>query len=334
MPLIDVRHPNLPRASEITPKGVYLSRRELVAGLASAGLVGCAARPAQARRGYELPAVSRDPRYDGVVDRGVTPSSVSGRYNNYYEFTTAKDEVWEQSRQFEVRPWSVRVEGMCHKPTTFAMEELLKRFELQERVMRFRCVEAWSMVVPWVGFPLAQLLAAVEPLGSARFVRFESFYEPLQATGQLTQPWYPWPYFEALRLDEAMNDLTMMVVGAYGEILPRQHGAPLRLLTPWKYGFKSAKGIVRIELLEERPDTFWHKMVPEEYGFFGNVDPRVPHPRWSQAMERDIETGDERPSLVYNGYGEWVADMYAGTPRRERRKNRRQNRRGGRESTD
>ncbi|MDX1567946.1 MAG: protein-methionine-sulfoxide reductase catalytic subunit MsrP, partial [Longimicrobiales bacterium] len=202
------------------------------------------------------------------------------------------------------------VAGEVENPGTFDVADLERELGLEERIYRHRCVEAWAMTVPWTGFPLRKLLDRVQPLSSANYIRFVSFDRPEQAVGQRTQNWYPWPYYEALRMDEARNELTMVVTGIYGEPMPKQHGAPVRIVTPWKYGYKSPKSIVRMEFVREQPPTFWNDMAPSEYGFFSNVNPEVPHPRWSQAEEEMIGTGEVYPTEVFNGYGEWVADMY------------------------
>jgi sulfoxide reductase catalytic subunit YedY len=242
--------------------------------------------------------------------RPLTPESIGSRHNNYYELTTDKERVWKLANSYAHRPWTVRVDGLCAKPTTWDVDDLIRQFDQEERHYRFRCVEAWSATIPWTGFPLRRLLGSVQPLSSARFVRFVSYSDPKTQPGVASQPWYPWPYFEGLRMDEAMHELTLLATGVYGKVLPGQHGAPIRLLTPWKYGFKSAKAIVRIELVAERPPTFWNKLVPDEYDFLGNVDPATAHPRWSQATERLIDDGRRIPTLPYNGYGALVAGLY------------------------
>lgn len=307
-----------------TPEGVFLSRRKFLraASLTLGGVALAACTPTAVTRGkaegldvrdtipsVELPfPAPRNPAFS--LDRPLTDEVVAATYNNFYEFTTVKDGVWKETSRFVVDPWSVEVTGLVASPRTFGLEELL-RFPLEERLYRHRCVEAWSMAVPWTGFPLHRLLSEVEPAAEARYVRFISFDRPDQAPGIDSQPWYPWPYFEALRLDEAMNDLTFVVTGIYGHALPKQHGAPVRIVVPWKYGYKSPKSIVRIELVAEKPATFWNHLEPAEYGFESNVDPGVPHPRWSQASERLIGTLDTRATLLYNGYGEWVASLYS-----------------------
>ncbi len=241
----------------------------------------------------------------------LTPFEAVTNYNNYYEFTTDKEGVAPMSKDFVVRPWTVEVGGLVNKPKTYDVDELIKRFTLEERIYRLRCVEAWSMVIPWQGFALNQLLKEVEPQSSAKYVHFVTLLDPKRMPGQ-SSPFYTWPYSEGLRLDEAMNDLTLMATGLYGKNLLPQSGAPLRVVVPWKYGFKSAKAIVKIELVAEQPRTLWSDAAPNEYGFYSNVNPDVSHPRWSQASERRIGEGGRRPTLKFNGYAEQVAALYTG----------------------
>ncbi len=295
------------RSSEITPEHVYLSRRRF---LGSAGALGaalalgaCGAIPGSA------PATPPDGRTDELGDRLNSFEQIT-TYNNYYEFTTDKQQVARLARDFRVSPWEVAVGGLVRSPRVFALEDLL-RFEQEERIYRLRCVEGWSMVIPWQGFPLRRLLAGVEPLASARYVRFETVLRPEEMPGQRDR-FYPWPYVEGLRLDEAMHDLTLLATGLYGRSLTPQNGAPLRLVVPWKYGFKSIKAIVRIDLVDQMPRSLWMTVAPGEYGFYANVNPDVPHPRWSQATERRIGEGGRRPTLPFNGYAEQVAALYAG----------------------
>lgn len=243
-------------------------------------------------------------------DRILTDRVTAASFNNFYEFTSRKNDVWRKVGQFKTSPWKVEVSGLVQAPGTFDLDDLCKAMPAEQRIYRLRCVEAWSMVVPWTGFPLRRLLESVQPLARAKYVRFWTAELPKQMPGQRNTPWYPWPYHEALRIDEAMNDLTLVATGIYGKPLLRQHGAPIRLVVPWKYGYKSIKSIVRIELVEKRPATFWNTLEPAEYSFLSNVDPDEPHPRWSQATERDIQTDERIPTLPYNGYGDWVADMY------------------------
>lgn len=241
-------------------------------------------------------------------ERALTDPAVAARYNNFYEFTSGKD-VWRHVQNFRTDPWSVEVEGLVAKPRKWSLEELL-RIPREERVYRHRCVEAWSMVVPWLGFPLSRLLRAAEPLHGARFVRFTTFADPAQMPAVAERPWDRWPYTEGLRIDEAMHDLTLVALGIYGQTLPKQHGAPVRIVVPWKYGYKSPKSVVRIELVRDQPRTFWNDLAPAEYGFYSNVDPTTPHPRWSQLTERLIGTADVRRTLPFNGYGAQVAGLY------------------------
>ena len=293
---------NIP-ASEITPKETYLSRRDFMkaAGIAGAGALLAACTPA-----VESEATPNTPLPD-------VPNSLEEitNYNNYYEFSTNKEAVAPLSKDFQTRPWNVEVSGLVNNPKTYAIEDLLQKFPQEERVYRLRCVEAWSMVIPWMGFPLSKLLAEVEPTSDAKFVRFEAVHRPEEMPG-LASPFYDWPYQEGLRIDEAMNDLTLLATGLYGELLPNQNGAPLRLVVPWKYGFKSIKGIVKIELTDTQPATLWSTAAPNEYGFYSNVNPNVPHPRWSQATERRIGELARRPTLMFNGYEAEVAYLYEG----------------------
>jgi sulfoxide reductase catalytic subunit YedY len=289
--------------SEITPKDVYLSRRDFMkaAGLVSAGalLAACAPRSTTGA----TPASE-------LVD---VPNSLEDitNYNNYYEFSTNKQAVASLSKDFKSRPWNVEVTGLVNNPKTYAIEDLLKKFPQEERIYRLRCVEAWSMVIPWVGFPLSKLLAEVEPTSAATHVRFETVFKPDEMPG-LQSKFYPWPYQEGLRLDEARHDLTLLATGLYGGELPAQNGGGIRLVVPWKYGFKSIKSIVKIELVAAEPATLWSTIAPDEYGFYANVNPEVNHPRWSQSTERRIGELTRRKTLMFNGYAEQVTGLYAG----------------------
>ncbi len=301
-------HSNIP-SSEITPKEVYLSRRDF---LKAAGFVGlsallaaCAPKAASQNANPAIPTAT--PRLNDKLNSYEDITN----YNNYYEFSTDKTAVAGLAKDFKSRPWSVEVGGMVNKPKTYDVDDLIKRFQPEERVYRLRCVEAWSMVIPWMGFPISKLLNEVEPTSDAKYVRFEAIYDPKQMPGQ-DSPFFSWPYQEGLRLDEAMNDLAILATGLYGELLPNQNGAPIRLVVPWKYGFKSIKGIVKIELTDKQPETLWSTASPNEYGFYANVNPNVPHPRWSQASERRIGELTRRPTLMFNGYGEQVAYLYQG----------------------
>jgi sulfoxide reductase catalytic subunit YedY len=240
----------------------------------------------------------------------LTPLEAIAGYTNYYEFTTSKEGVASLAKDFKTSPWEVAVGGLVHKPRTFDLDDLLG-FAQEERIYRLRCVEAWSMVIPWLGFPLADLLKEVEPMSDAKYVRFETLYDPDQMPGQ-RRGGYQWPYVEGLRLDEAMHDLTMLATGIYGKSLLPQNGAPIRLVVPWKYGFKYIKSIVKIDLVEEVPVSLWMTAAPHEYGFYANVNPDVPHPRWSQATERRIGETKRRKTLLFNGYADEVAHLYSG----------------------
>jgi sulfoxide reductase catalytic subunit YedY len=239
----------------------------------------------------------------------LTDERVAGSYNNFYEFSLNKN-VTPFTGRFVTSPWQIQISGLVEKPMTLDMADLPKMFPLEERIYRLRCVEAWAMIVPWTGFPLSKLIEKISPKSEAKFVRFETFNKPDQSPGMQRAPDYPWPYFEGLRLDEAMNPLTMVVTGVYGKPLPKQHGAPVRIVVPWKYGYKSIKSIVKMEFIANQPTTFWEKLQPDEYPFESNVNPNVPHPRWSQATERMIDTGDRVRTQMYNGYGDYVAKLY------------------------
>jgi sulfoxide reductase catalytic subunit YedY len=303
------------KSSEITPEHVYLSRRDF---LKTMGILGAGAVLSAACGSLVSPTASQPAATDVHVnatqvelDGSLTTYEAITSYNNFYEFTTNKERVAQLVRDFKTSPWDVEVSGLVNQPRTYAMEDLLKRFTQEERIYRLRCVEGWSMVIPWLGFRLSDLLKEVEPQSSAKYVRFETLYDPEQMPGQKS-PFYVWPYAEGLRLDEAMHDLTIISTGLYGKTLPYQNGAPLRLVVPWKYGFKSIKSIVKIELIEDQPTTLWSAAAPNEYGFYSNVNPEVPHPRWSQASERRIGESGRRLTLMFNGYAGDVAHLYEG----------------------
>ena len=301
------------KSSEITPYSQYLSRREF---MKAAGLVtGAALLAACAPKATESAVATQEAlNLPAEVDEFGDPANSYNditNYNNYYEFTTDKGGVAPLSQNFKSSPWTVEVYGLVNRPKTYGIEDLLKNFTQEERIYRLRCVEAWSMVIPWIGFSLASLLKEVGPTSSAKYVRFETVYRPDEMPG-LRSPFYTWPYQEGLRLDEAMNDLTILATGLYGMPMPNQNGAPIRLVVPWKYGFKSIKAIVKIELVAEQPSTLWSNASPYEYGFYSNVNPDRPHPRWSQASERRIGEFNRRPTLMFNGYAEQVADLYKG----------------------
>jgi sulfoxide reductase catalytic subunit YedY len=338
------------RSSEITPEHIYRSRRQFMMGigaLAAGTLLGACGSgqtqgpadggigPGVAANAPTRPRPTPTSTPDGTAP---TPAAVAAapageiilppvsaevdelgdaltvkeailNYNNYYEFTPTKEAVAPMAKDFKTTPWTVEVGGLVHKPVTFGVEDLLRKFTQEERIYRLRCVEAWSMVIPWIGFSLAALLKEVEPMSKAKYVRFQSIYDPERMPGQ-NVGWYDWPYVEGLRLDEAMNELAILGTGLYGELLMPQNGAPIRLVVPWKYGFKSIKAIVRIDLVEEMPVSLWMTAAPHEYGFYANVNPNVDHPRWSQATERRIGEFSRRETLMFNGYEEEVAYLY------------------------
>jgi len=302
---------------EATPEAAFMDRRRflqaalgvLAGGIAGVSPLTLAAEKApqdQTDRTVDLYPAKRNPKF--TLDRPLTQESVAATFNNFYEFGGTKT-VYTLAQRLKTRPWQVRVGGLVRKPKVYDIDDLIRAMPLEERLYRFRCVEAWAMAVPWTGFPLSALIKAVEPTSEARFVKMTTFLDRTVAFGQL-QFWHPWPYVEALTREEAMNELALLVTGVYGKPLPKQHGAPIRLITPWKYGFKSVKSIVAIEFVKERPKTFWETVGPTEYGFWANVNPTFPHPRWSQATERLIDTNEIRPTQIFNGYGEWVAKLY------------------------
>ena len=302
-------------SSEITPEHLFRSRRQFIRG-AGGLLVGALALSACGEPAATSPATpgagpgNVTGRTDELGDT-LTPFDAVTNYNNYYEFTTEKEGVAGLAQNFHTSPWSVEVGGLVNKPKTYAIEDLTKAFAPAERIYRHRCVEGWSMVIPWTGFPLAKLLSAVEPTSQAKYVRFETVMRPEEMPGQQSG-WYTWPYVEGLRLDEAMNDLALLVTGVYGKPALPQNGAPLRLAVPWKYGFKSIKAIVKIDLVADQPTSLWMAAAPDEYGFYANVNPDVPHPRWSQSTERRIGEFSRRKTLPFNGYADKVAQLYAG----------------------
>ncbi len=295
-------------SSEITPPEVYQQRRRFMQGmtaLAAAPLVGAAT---EVQAGVKLAGV-RASQY--TLPENKTAYKDITTYNNFYEFGTGKDDPSERAGAFNTRPWTVSIEGEVKNAKTYDIDSLLKLAPLEERVYRLRCVEGWSMVIPWVGFSLAEIVRRAEPTANAKYVEFVTLQDPKQFPGQRSRV-LNWPYIEGLRLDEAMNPLTLLAVGLYGEVLPNQNGAPVRLVVPWKYGFKSAKSIVKIRFVEKPPLTAWMQAAPQEYGFYSNVNPTVDHPRWSQARERRIGEFFKRDTLMFNGYGEQVAQMYRG----------------------
>ena len=311
-----IRTPEDCRYSDITPKALYLRRREFIQGLGSAAVAaaatvatGPAAAAAQNPNAYKFPALARG----GPFDTTETVNSYQDvtTYNNFYEFGLDKSDPARHAHTLRPTPWSIRVEGHCAKPGTYDVRDIVSWFPLEERIYRMRCVEAWSMVVPWVGFPLAGLVKRFEPTAKAKFVEFQTLVDLKQMPGQ-AQPALQWPYTEGLRLDEAMHPLTLMSVGLYGEVLPNQNGAPIRLIVPWKYGFKGIKSIVRMRFVENAPLNTWQQTRASEYGFYANVNPDVDHPRWSQKTERRLGELFRRKTLPFNGYADQVASLYAG----------------------
>ncbi|MCZ6632570.1 MAG: protein-methionine-sulfoxide reductase catalytic subunit MsrP [bacterium] len=321
---------------EATPEAAFLNRRQFLramGGVGAAGLLsGCGydrsftsfetpetappessviispsspVPPVDVRTLY--PA-SQNPAF--TLSRTLTTEKVAGSYNNFYEFTLGKTDAFYRAEKFMPEPWKVEVVGLVEKPVTFDLDDLIRRMPLEERLYRLRCVEAWAMAVPWTGFPMKAFLDLVKPLSSAKYVKMTTFLSPQVAPGQFNNPQWPWPYVEALTIEEAANELSLLVTGIYGKPLPKQHGAPIRLVVPWKYGFKSIKSIVQIEFTVDPPATFWNTLVPAEYGFTANVNPAIPHPRWSQATERMIGTDEILPTQIYNGYGPYVASLY------------------------
>jgi sulfoxide reductase catalytic subunit YedY len=309
---------------EATPEHLVLNRRALMAAAgAGAMLTGEAQAQWLFGRGSstpadpwarnpadvpDLPQAMRNPRYQ--PGRALTNEREPVTYNNFYEFGSDKG-IWTVAQRMPTRPWTIKVEGMVEQPGEFAVDDLIRRIGVEERVYRLRCVEAWAMTVPWTGFQLSSLLDIVKPLGSAKYVRFETAERSPAMTG-LRQSWYPWPHIEGCTIEEAANEMSFMAVGLYGRPLPAQNGGPLRVLFPWKYGFKSGKSLARITLTDQRPKSFWETLQGSEYGFWANVNPEVPHPRWSQATERLIGTGERVPTRLFNGYGEFVAGLYTG----------------------
>jgi methionine sulfoxide reductase catalytic subunit len=295
-----------------TPEHLFFDRRAVIGGGAAALL---APAMAAAQRITDLPDPTADlypakhnDRY--VLDRPVTDPKINGNYNNFYEFGSTKT-IAKAAQALKLRPWTVKIDGMVEKEREIGIDDLIRQMPLEERLYRHRCVEAWSMAIPWTGFPLARLVALAKPTSAAKYLRMETFLDPSTAPGQ-RQTWYPWPYVEGLTLDEAGNELAFLATGAYGQPLPKQHGAPLRLAVPWKYGFKSIKSIVRFTFTDQRPKSYWEALQASEYGFWANVNPKVPHPRWSQETEELIGTNERRPTLPFNGYADEVAQLYKG----------------------
>lgn len=299
-----IRRPDDIPSSEITPESVYLDRRRFV-GAAGAIALGAALSPSV------LSACDARTPLLGAQDEKITPEEDATSYNNYYEFGTDKDEPKEQAKNFKPKPWTIEIAGMVKAPKKMAFDDLFKALPVQDRTYRHRCVEAWSMVIPWQGVPLRDIISRCEPLPSAKFVEFTTLYDPSRMPGQAV-PSIQWPYKEGLRMDEAMHPLAILATGMYGKPLPNQNGAPVKLVVPWKYGFKGAKAIVKIRFTDKMPATSWNDIASNEYGFYANVNPTVDHPRWSQAKERRVGQFLKIPTLMFNGYGEQVASLYSG----------------------
>ncbi len=316
--------------NEVMSESLYASRRQIVKSIAALGASTIAPLSAcglEVREGDSalVPPLDEDfvspyndffpvPRNNAYVvpERPLTDATSATRYNNFYEFTVAKDRVWQLVGDFEIEPWTVEIAGLAGNTGIFDVEDLMRRFSMEERIYRFRCVERWAMTVPWTGFPLADLVAFAEPMAGARYVAMISENRPEQMPG-VAATGYPWPYFEALTIEEATNELAMMATGIFGQAMPRQNGAPLRLIVPWKYGYKNTKSIIRVEFTAEQPGTFWNTINANEYGFYSNVNPNRPHPRWSQAEEWLIPGRDPIPTMLYNGYEEYVGHLYDGS---------------------
>ncbi|WP_416898992.1 MAG: protein-methionine-sulfoxide reductase catalytic subunit MsrP [Minwuia sp.] len=301
--------------SQVTPEHVFFNRRRFLqaagfgaAGIAASAMVGRGAHADETIPTADLYPAARNDRY--MVERAITPEKVNTTYNNFYEFGSHK-RIYDNAQDLVVRPWTVTVDGMVAKPKVWDIDDLIRTAGVEERVYRHRCVEAWSMVVPWTGFPLSKLVEMAEPQAGAKYVRFETFLDPDMASGQ-RQDWQPWPYVEGVTVEEAANELPLLVTGAYGKPLPKQMGAPIRLHLPWKYGFKSIKSIVKVTLTDQRPVSFWETLQAREYGFWANVNPEVDHPRWSQASEEVLGADRRIPTVIYNGYGDYVAHLYKG----------------------
>lgn len=294
--------------TQVTPEAAVLNRRGLMAGSLALSIGGLAF-PARAQTVQaEGPGGAGKPNPKYEPGRAITAEKDAVTYNNYYEFSEGKN-LWRDAQALKARPWTVKLSGMVKQPRTIDIDDLLKQVMLEERIYRHRCVERWAMTVPWTGFPVSQLLKIAEPLGSAKYIVFTTAMDRKTMPG-LRASWYPWPYVEAITMDEAANEMAFLSTGLFGKPLPPQNGAPLRLTLPWKYGFKSVKSIVSIEFTDKRPKTFWEEIQPREYGFWANINPAVPHPRWSQAEETLLGSGKTVPTAIYNGYGPFVAGLY------------------------
>jgi sulfoxide reductase catalytic subunit YedY len=301
--------------SRATPEQLFFSRRAFLGAAAGAAAIGLAPGHALAQRVSDQPIPTLD-LYPGKrnekykLDRPITEEKINGDYNNFYEFGSSKH-IAQAAQALKIRPWTIKFDGMVEKPFEIGIDDLVRKLGVEERLYRHRCVEAWSMAIPWSGFPMAKLVAMARPLSSAKYVEMKTFLDKAMAPGQ-RQTWFPWPYTEGLTIAEATNELAFIATGAYGKPIAKQHGAPIRLAVPWKYGFKSIKSVVRFSFTDKRPKSYWEALQASEYGFWANVNPEVPHPRWSQATEELIGQGERRPTLLFNGYGEQVADLYKG----------------------
>jgi methionine sulfoxide reductase catalytic subunit len=312
MPVIRRRGWEIPE-SHATPEHVFFNRRDFMVGVGAASLLPGVA---SAQRVTDVPdpttdlyPAKRNAKY--TLDRPITDEKINANYNNFYEFGTSKG-IASASQALKTRPWTVKIDGMVQKEMVLGIDDLIRKMPIEERLYRLRCVERWSMAIPWSGFPFAKLVELAQPLSSAKYVRMETFLDKAVSPGQRSMPYYPWPYVEGLTIEEATNDLAFLVTGAYGKPAAKQHGAPIRLAVPWKYGFKSVKSIVRFTFTDQRPKGLWEDLQASEYGFWANVNPKVAHPRWSQEIEELIGTGERRPTVLFNGYGEYVADLYKG----------------------
>ncbi|HWP24943.1 MAG TPA: protein-methionine-sulfoxide reductase catalytic subunit MsrP [Xanthobacteraceae bacterium] len=298
-----------------TPERYFFDRRAFLGAAIGAAAGGVLAEPAAAQRVADMPdptadlyPAKRNEKY--VLDRPITDEKVNGTYNNFFEFGPDKS-IWRAAQALKTRPWTIKIDGMVEREFEIGIDDLIRKMTLEERLYRLRCVERWAMAIPWTGFPFAKLVELAKPKSEAKYVRMETFLDKSVAREQ-RKLMYPWPYIEGLTIEEATNELTFLATGAYGKPMPKQHGAPIRLAVPWKYGFKSIKSIVRFTFTDKRPVSFWEDLQPHEYGFWANVNPQVPHPRWSQEIEELIGTGERRPTVLFNGYGEYVAHLYKG----------------------
>ena len=298
----------------ITPENIYFNRRTILKSMGFSIIPVSYNSLLFANQNYKY-NYKNNSKYFIDLDRSLTEESKATNYNNFYEFGSTKN-IKRAAQKLSISPWAIKIDGLVNKELTIDIDDLIKKINLEERIYRLRCVEAWSMLVPWIGFPLKEVFKIAEPKSNAKYLVMKTFYDPVIALNQ-RQSWYPWPYTEALTVEEALNDLSFIATGVYGRELPKQNGAPLRLLLPWKYGFKSIKSIVSFTFVEKKPLVFWEEILPKEYGFWANVNPKVHHPRWRQIVEKDIGTGKYRNTEIYNGYAEWVAYLYKDMPQND-----------------